>query len=212
MRYQVIVYLNDGSKYILEKINTTEKELNEVKKFYKIPDIKHEKALFVARLFTEKQLKDIIEFLINNDYIAKFEVNKINPFILEDDVISLAKVARTYTEGTNWETISFEVINGMFVMGYGLINENMELRKIEKNFIAAKQILNLLGKEITLKNIEKVQKFILDTKGIDDIYQYLTEIQKSSPEKFGKALAEIEKILETSLPTSSGKVIKFIKK
>ncbi len=211
MRYQVIITLTDGAKYYLEKINTTEKELNEVKKLYKIPNIKHEKALFVARLFTETELKKVINFLINNDYVLSFKIQKINPFILEDDVVSFSKLARTYTQGANWETISFEIIDGMFIMGYGIIEENFQLRKEYRNYIGAKKILDMLGKEITIKNIDKIQNFLTNTKGIDDIYQFVSEIENCPPEKLAKVLAEIEKILLTP-SKESDKIIKFTKK
>ena len=211
MRFQVIITLNDGSKYYLEKINTTQKELNEVKKLYKIPDIKHEKALFVARLFTETELKKILNFLINNDYILKFKVQKINPFTLEDDVVSFAKLARTFTSNMTWETISFEVIDGMLIMGYGLIEENYERRKNFKNYLGTKQILNLMGKEITIKNIDKLQYYLLNIKGIEDIFEYAKNLQQQPFPKLSKTLNELEKILESS-STPPDKVIKFNKK
>ncbi len=209
MRYQVTVTLVDGSRYILEKINTTDKEVNEIKKLYKIPSHLHEKAVFVARLFNEKQLKSIINFLINNDYIAEFHISKINPFTLEDDVISLSKVVRSYTNNTNWESISFEVIDGMFIMGYGLIDENYEARKSERDFNATKQLLNMLGKEITMRNIEKIKNYLKDVKGIDDIFKYVSDIQTAPPETLNKILNELEKILTTPSKTSDSKIIKL---
>ena len=211
MRYQVTVTLVDGSKYILEKINTTDKEVNDVKRFYKIPAHLHEKAVFVARLFDEKQLRSIINFLINNDYIAEFHISKINPFTLEDDVISLSRVVRTYTNSSKWESISFEVLDGMFIMGYGLIDENYEARKTERDFTAVKQLLDMLGKNITLKNIDKIQNYLKSVKGIDDIFKYVSELQTSSPETLNKILNELEKILVTSSQKSNGKIIKLYK-
>ncbi len=209
MRFQVTVTLVDGSRYILEKINTTDKEVNEVKRLYKIPAHLHEKAVFIARLFNENQLKTIINFLINNDYIAEFHISKINPVTLEDDVISLSKIVRTYTNGTNWESISFEVIDGMFIMGYGLIDENYEARKNERDFNATKQLLDMLGREITLKNIEKIQNYLRDVKGIDDIFRFVTELQESSPEKLNKILNELEKILISGTAQAHDKIIKL---
>ncbi len=209
MRFQVTVTLVDGSRYILEKINTTDKEINEIKRLYKIPPHLQEKAVFVARLFNEKQLKTIINFLINNDYIAEFHISKINPVTLEDDVISLSKIVRTYTNGTNWESISFEVIDGMFIMGYGLIDENYEARKNERDFNATKQLLSMLGRDITLKNIEKIQNYLKNVKGIDDIFRFVTELQESSTEKLNKILNELEKILTSGTDQSHDKIIKL---
>ncbi len=209
MRFQVTVTLVDGSRYILEKINTTDKEVNEIKRLYKIPPHLQEKAVFVARLFNEKQLKTIINFLINNDYIAEFHISKINPVTLEDDVISLSKIVRTYTNGTNWESISFEVIDGMFIMGYGLIDENYEARKNERDFNATKQLLSMLGRDITLKNIEKIQNYLKNVKGIDDIFRFVTELQESSTEKLNKILNELEKILTSGTDQSHDKIIKL---
>ena len=209
MRYQVTVTLVDGSKYILEKINTTDKEINEIKRFYKIPPHLHEKAVFIARQFNDKQLKKIINFLTNNDYIMEFHVSKINPHTLEDDVISLGKIVRTYTDGSNWESISFEIIDGMFIMGYGLIDENYEARKNLREFNAIKQLLDLLGRDITLKNIEKIQNYLKDIKGIDDIFRYVTEIQESSPETLNKILNGLDKVLQSSSKTEPSKVIKL---
>ncbi len=209
MRFQVTVTLVDGSRYILEKINTTDKEVNEIKRLYKIPPHLQEKAVFVARLFDEKQLKTIINFLINNDYIAEFHISKINPVTLEDDVISLSKIVRTYTNGTNWESISFEVIDGMFIMGYGLIDENYEARKNERDFNATKQLLSMLGRDITLKNIEKIQNYLKNVKGIDDIFRFVTELQESSTEKLNKILNELEKILTSGTDQSHDKIIKL---
>ncbi len=209
MRFQVTVTLVDGSRYILEKINTTDKEVNEIKRLYKIPPHLQEKAVFVARLFDEKQLKTIINFLINNDYIAEFHISKINPVTLEDDVISLSKIVRTYANGTNWESISFEVIDGMFIMGYGLIDENYEARKNERDFNATKQLLSMLGRDITLKNIEKIQNYLKNVKGIDDIFRFVTELQESSTEKLNKILNELEKILTSGTDQSHDKIIKL---
>ena len=209
MRYQVTVTLVDGSKYILEKINTTDKEINEIKRFYKIPPHLHEKAVFIARQFNENQLKKIINFLTNNDYIMEFHVAKINPHTLEDDVISLGKIVRTYTESSNWESISFEIIDGMFIMGYGLIDENYEARKNLREFNAVKQILNMLGEDITIKHIERIQNYLKDIKGVEDIFQYVTELQESSPENLNKILNEIDKILKSSDKREQTKVIKL---
>ena len=211
MRFQVIITLNDGAKYYLEKINITQKELNEVKKLYKIPDIKYEKALFVARLFTESELKKILNFLINNNYILKFKVQKINPFTLEDDVVSFAKLARTFTSNMTWETISFEVIDGMLIMGYGLVEENYERRKNYKNFLGIKQIINLMGKEVTIKNIDKLNHYLSNIKGIDDIFEYAKNLQQLPFPKLNRTLNEFEKVLESS-SSPPDKVIKFTKK
>ncbi len=195
MRYQIKVILTDGSVFYLEKINITKKEVKEIRDKYKIPNFLHDKAVFIAKLFSDYECKIMYDFLFKNDYIKSFQITKINPFILEDDVISYSKIARSSTEGSNYETISLGQINSMFVMGYGSIKDNFEKRKTERNYQGTIILLELADAEKSLQNIDKLQNYLLTVKNIKDISEFANKLLNAKQYEIEKNVNEFRKVL-----------------
>jgi hypothetical protein len=208
MRFQVSVIITDGSKFYLEKINVTKKEVKEVKKKYKIPEYYHNKAVFVAKLFNEYELKIVSDFLFKNDYTKSYSVAKINPFMLEDDVVPYSKIVRTSNQNTKWETISLGQINHMFIMGYGLAEKNLELRKIERNYQGCLILLELVDAEKTIENIDKLQNYLLNVKKIDNISEFANKVLNSKPYIVQKYANELRKLIFPSKEENKDKTFK----
>jgi hypothetical protein len=204
MRYQISIILTDGSKFYLEKINITKKEVRDVKEKFKIPDYFSDKALFVAKLFNEYEMKIITDFLIKNDYVKIYKVSKINPFILEDDVIPFSKVSQHSSLGSEWETISFGQINHMYVMGYGSIKENLNRRQIERNYQGTLILLELINAEKTINNIEKLQNYLQNVKHITDVSEYANKILNAKESVINKVAEEFKRLIyPEALPKES---------
>ena len=216
MRYQVSVTLTDGSKFFLEKINITKKEIQEVRKKYKIPEYYSDKCLFVAKLFNDYELKLLLDFLFKNDYIKTYSVTKINPFIIEDDVIPFSKASKINKFDNDWETISLGQINHLFVMGYGSISENMNLRVMERNYQGVLVLLELIDAEKTLEHIEKLENYLVSEKGIKDVSEFANKLLNSSQNEIEKNVTEFRKLLypDMKIPQSYSyeKIIKVPKK
>ncbi len=215
MRYQISVILTDGSEFFLEKANITKKDIKEVRRQYKIPEYYSDKSKFIATLFNDYELKIVSDFLFKNDYIKKYTVSKINPFILEDDIVPFSKIAKSNLSANDYETISLGQIQHMFIMGYGFIEKNMNLRKIEKNYQGVLVLLELINAEKTLPNIEKLQHYLIETKKIDDISEFANNLLNSSQIEIEKNAYEFRTLLypeEIFSQISSGeKIIKIPK-
>jgi len=213
MVYQVSLTLTDGSKYYLEKINVTKEEVNNIKMKYEIPDHLHNKAVYIARQFSESQLGIILDFLQKNDYVKSYKVKKINPYLLEDDVAPFSKLARSNIEGTNWETISLGQINSMFIMGYGLAKINYELRRTERNHQGAILLLDLINVSKNKKNISKLQNYLLNVKHIEDIHEFANKTLNLPKEEISLVADELKKIInekqENITKVKSSKIIKL---
>ncbi len=195
MRFQISVILTDGSKFFLEKINVTKKDVKDMREKYKIPEYYQNKAVYIAKLFNEYEVKIVSDFLFKNDYMKSYTITKINPFMLEDDVISYSKIVRTNSQGSKWETISLGQVNHMFIMGYGLIEENAKLRRQERDYQGCLILLELVDAERTIKNIDTLQYYLVNVKKIEDIYEFANKVLNSKPYNVQKYADEIRKLL-----------------
>jgi hypothetical protein len=195
MRFQINVTLTDGSKFFLEKTNITKKEIKEIRYKYKIPEYYSDKSLFVAKLFNEYELKFMLDFLFKNDYIKKYTVSKVNPFMLEDDVVPFSKISKIATSDNDWETISLGQINHLFVMGYGSISENTKLRKEERNHQGVMILLELINAEKSLENTEKLKDYLVNKKHIENISDFADKLLNSSQNEIEKNAAEFRSLL-----------------
>ncbi|GEM_PF-4248794 len=199
MLYQTTFKLTDASIFYLEKNNITKKDINEIISKFKIPPLYSDKAIFIAKLFTNYETKILIDFANENSYIKELTYTKIDPSTLDDHIIPYSKIAKKSDEhGSNWEIISFGQINNMFVSGYGKVKENNNLRKKERNYKASILLLKLINIPTTSKNINTLQDYLINIKKLDDVSIFLNDLLECKENNTEKFYNEISKILSIS--------------